>query len=67
MIKPKEERGNENMNKIHRVLGYESKNIHIFTEHLNREIDKYKNWKTDLRIDVNRESGFYYYILKVYE
>ncbi|MGV4321193.1 hypothetical protein [Bacillus mojavensis] len=55
------------MNKIHRVLSYEAKNLSILTDRLNKDIDNYDNWKTDLRIDVNRESGYYYYILTVYK
>lgn len=37
------------------------------SDRLNKDIDNYNNWNTDLRIDVNRESGCYFYILTVYK
>lgn len=55
------------MNKIHKILSYECKDLSILTHQLNKDIDNYDNWKTDLRIDANRESGCYFYILTVYK
>ncbi|KYC77117.1 hypothetical protein B4092_4854 [Bacillus licheniformis] len=40
-------RESENMNKIHKILSYECKDLSILTHQLNKDIDNYDNWKTD--------------------
>lgn len=53
--------------KIYKVVASESNSLNILTDRLNRALDEWKYWDTDLKFDANKESGNYYFVLTIFK
>lgn len=52
--------------KIYKVIAGESRSVITLADKINRELKEWKSWNTDLKFDVNKESGDYYFVLTVF-
>lgn len=53
--------------KIDRIESHESSDITMLTDRLNRSLKGVSHRETDLKFDVNKKTGNYYYVITIYK
>lgn len=53
--------------KIKKIVTDESSSITNVTRELNKSIEEYKYWYSDIKFDVNEATGYYYFVHTVYQ